>query len=1198
MPKDSNRTSVAPDNAAPAPADPAPAPNDPASAPDDPAPAPDDPAPAPDDPAPAPADQSPSDLEWKRGLCGICPAGCWVEVGMRDGLIDSIRADGGHPLGLICRRGEYAPEIIYSENRLSYPMRRTGEKGTYEFERIDWDAAYELIVENLSRIKQESGPEAVAIYTGRGSFELSLCDMFQPRGAAVSSASSVLFPFGSPNTMGVGALCYVSFAMIAPHITMGRMLINMFSDIENADLLVVWGANPATDSPPLDMHRLAAAAARGAEVIVIDPRRTETVLRTGANWIPIRPGTDGALALSMIEVMLEEDLHDEGFAENWCHGFTELESYVQHFRPETVQGITGIPADTIRRMARRVAAANGACPIMYTGLEYSDSGVQAIRAVLILFALAGQLDVPGGIGLAMPDTHFPINRSGNIANPDLDRAVARDRFPIYSDYRGESHASGLVDAVLAGDPYPIRGLIVHGASILTSWPQTPVWRRTLAALDFLVCIDRQLTADAAYADLVLPATTLFEIESYMVYGPLFRLREKLIEPIGEARNDYLIMVELADRLGYGDRFPQSEDEMIRSALEGSGYTLEEIRAAGGTVRMPTPMMDYRKWEKGKLRSDGQPGFETPTGRFEIWSTILDEDGYDPLPKYTEPGEGPLGDPGLAREYPLVFNSGARPQTDFRSQHHGVEGLCRQHPEPTVQLNPVDAESRGIEIGDLVEVRTPRGAIPFRAIVTDDIASGSVECNMGGGTPVGPEPWREWNVNELTDLKRYDPISGFPVYKALLCEVSRLEEGTPADIRTVRDASCERLIRSPDGSVKSVPAPAAAPSPARRVYLDNNATTPLDEAVRKTMLPFLDLQQGNPSSIHQAGKEARDAVEDARRRVARLINARPRSIIFTGGGSESDNLALKGIAFSKRDGRNHIITTRIEHPAVLKAAAFLERSGFDVTCLEPDGQGTIAPDVLADAIREETLLVSIMMANNEVGTIQPIADLCAIAHDRGVLFHTDAVQAAGKILIDVDGLGVDLLSLSAHKFHGPKGIGALFVRKGIELEPLIHGGMQEGGRRAGTHNVPAIMGMGKAAELALEATRDTSGIIELRNRLEQAIRNRIPGAILNGHPVARLPNTLNLTLPGLRGESLVLALDRYGVSISSGSACKSGSPEPTHVLLAMGRSEEEAHCSVRFSLGRSTTGPDIDHVVDSLSLVLEEIENTIRFLPCK
>ncbi|GAG31178.1 unnamed protein product, partial [marine sediment metagenome] len=252
-------------------------------------------------------------------------------------------------------------------------------------------------------------------------------------------------------------------------------------------------------------------------------------------------------------------------------------------------------------------------------LEYSNSGIQAIRAVFSLFALAGQLDVPGGIGLAMPDSHFPINRSCNQPNPDLDLAVARDKFPVYSNYRGESHASGLVNSVLRGDPYAIRGFIIHGGSLLTSWPQTSIWRKTLSQLDFLICIDRQMTADAAYADILLPATTMFEIESYMVYGPIFRLREKLIDSQGEARNDYLIMAELADRLGYGHFFPQTEEELLRFALDGSGYTVQDIRSAGGWVKLPTPMMEYKKWEKGKLRKDGKPGFETPTGKFEIWS---------------------------------------------------------------------------------------------------------------------------------------------------------------------------------------------------------------------------------------------------------------------------------------------------------------------------------------------------------------------------------------------------------------------------------------------------------------------------------------------------------------------------------------------------------------------------------------------------
>ena len=611
-------------------------------------------------------------LEWRKGLCGICPAGCWVEAGLSHGKLVDIRPDDSHTLGMTCRRGQHAPEIVYSKYRLKYPMKRVGPRGSYEFERTTWADAYDIMVEKLNGVREESGSEAVAIYTGRGAQELSLCDMYQPKGVAVSSASNVLFPFGSPNTMGVGALCYVSLHMVAPHVTMGRMQINMFTDIENAEMVVVWGTNPATDSPPADMHRLEAAARRGADIVVIDPRRTETAIRTNAQWIPIRPGTDGALALSMIEVMMEEDLYDEDFAENWCHGLEELKNYVQHFHPEAAAAVTGVPAETIRELTRRICSASGASLLMYTGLEYSNSGVQSARAVLTLFALADQLDVPGGIGLSILDSNFSLNRSCNQENPNLDLAIGRKEFPIYSNYRRESHAIALVNSVLKGEPYQIRGLLIQGASILSSWPQSSLWREVLSKLDFLVCIDRQLTADAAYADIVLPATTMFENYSYMTYGPIFRLRERIIEPIGEARNDYLIMAELARHLGYGHLFPQTEEEMIRFALRGSGYTLEDVKAAGGWVRITTPMMQYKKWQKGGLRKDGKPGFETATGKFEIWSTILEEYGYEPLPKYIEPTEGPVGSPETAKRFPLVFNSGARPQTDFRSQHHGIE----------------------------------------------------------------------------------------------------------------------------------------------------------------------------------------------------------------------------------------------------------------------------------------------------------------------------------------------------------------------------------------------------------------------------------------------------------------------------------------------------------------------------------------------
>jgi cysteine desulfurase NifS len=631
---------------------------------------------------------------------------------------------------------------------------------------------------------------------------------------------------------------------------------------------------------------------------------------------------------------------------------------------------------------------------------------------------------------------------------------------------------------------------------------------------------------------------------------------------------------------------------LNYVLEGSGYDINKIREKDGWVKLPSPMMEYKKWEKGGLRQDGKPGFETPTGKFEILSTILEDYGYEPLPKYTEPSEGPIASLIKAKEFPLVFNSGARPQTDFRSQHHGIKGLNRDHPEPTVEINTQDAKERGIGTGDLVEVRTPRGGVRFRARVTDDVVRGAVECSMGGGTPVGPKAWRESNVNELTDLNNYDEISGFPVYKALLCEVELVEAAGGARPAQPTAAACGTKSEGRFAIVKE------RPEPARRVYLDNNATTRVAEGVRQAMQPYLDAAHGNPSSIYAAGRDAREAIEKARRQVARLIHARPRRIVFTSGGSESDNMAIKGVVFSRWDRGRHVVTTRIEHPAVLGTCRFLEQIGCEVTYLPADGDGLISPNDLRGAIRDDTVIVSIMAANNEVGTIQPVEELCAIAHERDVLFHTDAVQAAGKIDIDVEKWNVDLLSLSGHKFHGPKGVGALYVRKGVALEPVVHGGKQEGGLRGGTENVSSIVGMGVAAELALKSAHAGARTTQLRDKLEDGVLKLLPDARLNGHREHRLPNTLNLTLPRLRGESLVVALDQHGVSLSSGSACKSGSPEPTHVLIAMGRSDADAHCSVRFSLSHNTSDEDIAATLDAIAIVLEELETTVRFLPCK
>ncbi len=378
---------------------------------------------------------------------------------------------------------------------------------------------------------------------------------------------------------------------------------------------------------------------------------------------------------------------------------------------------------------------------------------------------------------------------------------------------------------------------------------------------------------------------------------------------------------------------------------------------------------------------------------------------------------------------------------------------------------------------------------------------------------------------------------------------------------------------------------------QRIYLDHNATTPLHPAVLEAMLPYFGAEFGNPSSAHHFGQRARQAIEGAREAVAALIGARSSEIVFTSGGSEADNAAIFGViggvvGHALRTSRKsvsappHLITSTIEHDAVLKACRALESRGGSVTYVPVGRDGIVSPDAIRSAIRPETALISVMRANNEIGTLQPIAEIGRIATEAGIPFHTDAVQAAGKIPVDVNRLGVSLLSLSAHKFGGPKGAGALFVRKGVAIDPLLYGGQNERGRRAGTENVAAIVGLGKACEIVRSDLAEASAhVTELRDRLESGLLARIPGARVNGDPARRAPNTSSLLLPGVESESLIIALDLAGLACSAGAACSSGAVDPSHVLTAIGLTPAEARASVRLSLGRTNTREEIDRALE-------------------
>lgn len=376
---------------------------------------------------------------------------------------------------------------------------------------------------------------------------------------------------------------------------------------------------------------------------------------------------------------------------------------------------------------------------------------------------------------------------------------------------------------------------------------------------------------------------------------------------------------------------------------------------------------------------------------------------------------------------------------------------------------------------------------------------------------------------------------------------------------------------------------------RRIYLDHAATTPTRPEVVKAMLPFFADAFGNPSSIYSYGQEAKGAVEDARTKVAELIGARSEEIIFTSGGTESDNHALKGVAFANEHKGNHIITTSIEHHAVLEACKFLEKRGFQITYLPVDEYGLVDPDDVRKAITNKTILISAMHASNEVGTIEPISEMGKIAKEAGVYFHTDAVQTVGHIPVNVDELKVDLLSISAHKLYGPKGAGGLYVRKGTKLVPLMHGGEHEKRRRAGTENVPGIVGLGKAAELAgQEIGKEAERLAYLRNKLIKGLGDKIDHIRLNGHPKKRLPNNVNVSIDFVEGESMLLNLDLEGICASTGSACGSASLKPSHVLLALGLHPEQAHSSLRFTFGRENTEEDVERVLELLPRIVAKL----------
>ncbi len=702
----------------------------------------------------------------KPAICGICPGGCGIVATVDEGKLVGVKGATGTPFGSLCVRGKAALEVLYSPDRLESPLIRVGEKGEGEFRKVSWDEALDFVAEKMRKIKEEYGARALVSHSGRGAFEHSLSEV---NGGKDMVASKLLRGFGSPNSASVGSLCFVSFGILAPMTTFGLSGLSLVPDIERSKTIVVWGANPITDSPPFMFQRIVAAQKNGARIIAIDHMRSDIANRAD-QWVAVRSGSDGALALGILNVIISEELYDKDFVANWTVGFPELREYVREFTPEKVEKLTWVPRESVIQLAREIATTKQVSLRTYTGLEYSNSGVQNIRAVFLIWALTGQLDVPGGVSITPPLP--PLKDTADFSEADGILPIGAREYPLYYELTNTAQFMEFPKAVLKGDPYPVKGLLINGASTLTSYPQPEILEEAYRNLEFMVVIDRFMTKDALYADVVLPATTYFEISSYQRYPGYLRLREKVVEPVGEARNDLLIFAQLAQRLGIGHLYPQSEEELLTRTFAHAPELLQQLKENPLGVRLPAAEPEYRKWERGLLRPDGKPGFNTPSGKVEILSSLLAKHGYEPLPVYVDPLEGPLQNPALFGRYPLILNTGARIMSSFRSQHLNIPKLLKLQKRPEALLNSQDAQQRGISDGDRIVVSTRRGKVTFWARVGEKVLPGAVEVNVGGGGPLQNRAWRKSNTNDLTDFYNRDPISGFPVFKALLCEIEK------------------------------------------------------------------------------------------------------------------------------------------------------------------------------------------------------------------------------------------------------------------------------------------------------------------------------------------------------------------------------------------------------------------------------------------
>lgn len=705
------------------------------------------------------------------GICGVCPGGCAVEIDLEDGKIQDLRPSEKFPFSALCIRGMKAKDIVYSSDRVLRPKIRVGEKGEGKFRDASWEEALDLIEKGFKDAIEKYGPKGIASHFGRGSFDQSTSEFFGTANP-LNGKSGFFSPIGSPNDGSVGSLCYLAFGLFAPMTTMGLKGANMAPDVENADRVVIWGSNPPTGSPPFMYKRLKAAQKRGCKLICVD--HYESIMaKNSDDVILVKSGTDGALLLGMMRYIIKHKKYDQEFVENYVEGFEEFVDYIEEFTLEKTSHITKVDKEDILRLIEYFTSEKTAL-LTYTGLEYSNCGVQSIRAIYTLCALCGHLDKKGGLLLTKPNLKNPPFAISVDKDKIDGKGIGAEEFPLFWELANACQFTKFPQAVLEAKPYKIAALLNVGSSITINYPNSKLYEEALKALDFYVVVDRFMTKDTLFADVVLPATTYFEEEGYQVYPKGIRKKNRIIEPVGESKANIYILQMIAERLGYGDLLPKNEKELLKFRFSHMDGVLEKLEAGEEFIEFPKKEISYEKYKTGGLREDGQKGFPTKSGKFEIKSSILEDHGYEPLPKFVLASEGEENAPEVFKNFPLILNTGARIQTSFRSQHLNIDSLLSIQKDPLVIMNSEDAKERGIKDGDMVKLSSPRGEIIVVANVIDGIHKGEVEVNVGGGAPFHKGLWREANTNYLTDDKNFDPISGFPVFKQLLCQLEKVD----------------------------------------------------------------------------------------------------------------------------------------------------------------------------------------------------------------------------------------------------------------------------------------------------------------------------------------------------------------------------------------------------------------------------------------